>query len=89
MFEAKLAPADGAAAPRGFHLTASPLIELDGDRATAEVACAYIVPGPDGPPALHTYGHYRDVLTREHGSWRFLRRESHYDIPFHELAPSA
>jgi SnoaL-like domain len=63
------------------HVVANPVIELDVDRATAESNWLYIVRGEDGGPVLSKLGCYRDVLTREEGRWRFLRREAPTEIP--------
>jgi ketosteroid isomerase-like protein len=73
----------GAAPGDDFHVVANPLIELDPDdpdRARAEVTWLYVVKGEDGAPALAKLGHYDDVLVREAGQWRFLRREAPTDI---------
>ncbi len=40
----------------------------------------YVVKGDDGLPALCKLGHYDDLLIREAGRWRFLRREAPTDI---------
>jgi hypothetical protein len=66
-----------------FHVVINPLIELDPadrDRARAEVTWLYVVKGDDGLPALCKLGHYDDLLIREAGRWRFLRREAPTDI---------
>jgi uncharacterized protein (TIGR02246 family) len=63
------------------HLVANETIELEGDRATAEVTWVYIVRGDGDVPVLAKLGRYNDVLTREDGRWKFLRREAPTDIP--------
>jgi uncharacterized protein (TIGR02246 family) len=63
------------------HLVVNPLVHLDGDRATAHVTWAYIVRGPEDQPLLSKLGHYEDVLVRERGRWRFLRRSASTGIP--------
>jgi uncharacterized protein (TIGR02246 family) len=63
------------------HLVANDTIELDGDRATAEVTWVYILRGEGDVPVIAKLGHYNDVLTREDGRWKFLRREAPTDIP--------
>jgi uncharacterized protein (TIGR02246 family) len=63
------------------HLVANDTIELDGDRATADVSWVYIVRGEGDVPVLAKLGRYKDVLTREDGRWKFLRREAPTDIP--------
>jgi uncharacterized protein (TIGR02246 family) len=64
-----------------FHLAVNPTIHLEGDRATAEVTWVYVVRGEDDQPVLSKLGHYNDVLIREDGRWKFLRREAPMDIP--------
>ena len=63
------------------HIVANPTIEVDGDRATADSMWLYIVRGEDDQPVLSKIGSYHDVLTREDGRWRFLRREAPTIIP--------
>jgi uncharacterized protein (TIGR02246 family) len=63
------------------HLVVNPSVHLDGDRATTAVTWAYIVRGPDDQPLLSKLGHYEDVVVRERGRWRFLRRSASADIP--------
>jgi SnoaL-like domain len=63
------------------HIVANPTIDLDGDRATAESMWLYIVRGEGDVPVLSKVGSYHDVLTREDGRWRFLRREAPTGIP--------
>lgn len=63
------------------HLVLNPSVHLDGDRATTQVTWAYVVRGPKGQPVLSKLGHYDDVLVREHGRWRFLRRSASTDMP--------
>lgn len=63
------------------HLIVNPSIHLDGDRATAQVTWAYVVRGQRNQPVLSKLGHYDDVLVREHGRWKFLRRSASTDMP--------
>jgi SnoaL-like protein len=65
------------------HLVCNAVIDVDGDRATGESTWCYITSSQsDGEPVLAALGHYRDVLARVGGSWRFLRREVWRDTPF-------
>jgi uncharacterized protein (TIGR02246 family) len=64
-----------------FHLVANPVVELDGDRATAQVTWAYVVRGDGDRPRLLMLGHYDDVLRRDGGRWRFERRDARSDVP--------
>jgi uncharacterized protein (TIGR02246 family) len=63
------------------HLVANEIIDLDGDRGTATVTWVYILRDEGDVPQLAKIGHYADVLTREDGRWKFLRREAPTDIP--------
>lgn len=64
-----------------YHLITSPVIELDGDEATAEVMWTVIERGDDGTPRVMATGRHRDQLVRERGRWRFRRRAGYVDIP--------
>ena len=64
-----------------LHVALNEVIELDGDRATASSTWLYILRGEGDVPELAKIGHYEDVLTREDGTWKFLRREAPTDIP--------
>jgi hypothetical protein len=68
-------PGSGVKWTSDFHVFTSPIIKLEGDRATAWSRWLFISPGPDGRPVPMYGGHYNDVLVREDGVWRFLRRE--------------
>ena len=76
-------PGSGADGPRGgsVHLLANPVVDVDGDGATAEATWAFIVRGESDTPALRMLGRYRDVLRREGGTWKFVRRDARADIP--------
>jgi hypothetical protein len=41
----------------------------------------YLVRGAGDVPEVSKIGHYDDVVTREDGAWKFLRREAPMDIP--------
>lgn len=73
---------------RTLHLMCNPVIELDGDRATAESTWCYLTRTDADKPDLSLVGHYRDVLTRDNGRWRFLRREAFLDFPYEPLNTS-
>jgi hypothetical protein len=65
----------------GLHVIGSPRIELDGDRATAEVMWVVILRDDAGKPVVSSAGHHLDDLVREDGRWRFERRRGFMDIP--------
>lgn len=63
------------------HAAINDRIDLDGDRATATSTWVYLIRREDGEPEVSKVGRYNDVLTREDGAWKFLRREAPCDIP--------
>jgi 3-phenylpropionate/cinnamic acid dioxygenase small subunit len=89
MLEANLSPNPPAPGATSWHIVSNPTIELDGDRATAQVTWSLIRRGGDDEPVLTLLGHYDDVLAREHGRWRFKRRQAHIDIPHHPLSTTS
>lgn len=76
------APAPG---PTHFHLVGLPEVELDGERATADVPWALIVRGDGDVPELTLWGHYADELIKQDGRWRFARRVANTDVPHRPL----
>ena len=85
MLEANLSPNPPAPGATSWHIVSNPLIDLDGDRATASTTWALIRRGEGDAPALVLLGHYDDVLEREGGRWRFKRRRASIDIPDHPV----
>ena len=81
MLEANLSPNPPAPGATSWHIVSNPIVTLDGDRATAQVAWVLIRRGEDDQPTVAMLGHYDDVLAREHGRWRFKRRQANPDIP--------
>jgi uncharacterized protein (TIGR02246 family) len=63
------------------HVAVNEVIELDGDRATATSTWVYLIRGEGDVAEVSKIGHYEDVLTREDGHWKFLRRRAPMDIP--------
>ena len=60
--------------PRTRHVTANPIIEIDGD--TARVRSVYMVlqQAPESPMQAIISGRYHDTLRRIDGRWRFVER---------------
>jgi uncharacterized protein (TIGR02246 family) len=86
MLEANLSPNPPAPQATSWHIVSNPIIDLDGDRATASTTWTVIRRGAGDVPAVVLLGHYDDVLARENGRWRFKRRRAHMDIPDNPLA---
>lgn len=61
---------------RTQHFLGNMLIELDGDRATAETYCRayHEVDGADGPAEMEVGGRYLDLLERRGAEWRIAYR---------------
>ena len=65
-----------------LHIFTNEMIHLDGgDQATATTKWMFVMKGEANRPQPVYLGHYEDTLVRENGSWRFLRRVVHADIP--------
>ena len=58
---------------RGIHVTSDPVVDVEGDEATATSAYVYVRPG-DGGPVTAAAGRYRDRLVRVGGRWRIRER---------------
>ena len=70
----------GMGAPN-YHLFSNDMISVDGDQAKASTKWMFVVQGEASRPQLFYLGHYEDVLIRERGHWKFLRRMVYGDIP--------
>jgi hypothetical protein len=81
MLEERLAPNPPAPGPTSWHVVANPLIDLDGDSATASVTWALVRRSEGDVPEIALLGHYDDVLARDERRWKFKRRLAHIDIP--------
>jgi len=68
-----------------LHLVDNAVVDVVGDRATAESTWVYITRDFSDNPVLSLIGHYRDVLVRTENGWRFLRREAYLDFPHEAL----
>lgn len=71
------------------HLVGNPDIRIDGDTAASTVIWAYVTHDDEGFPLILQLGHYRDVLAREDGVWRFRRRDISRDLGFSPLEAPA
>ena len=64
--------ADGT--PRTRHVTANPIVDLDGDTATVRSVYTVLQQAPDSPLQTIISGRYYDTLRRINGRWRFVER---------------
>jgi 3-phenylpropionate/cinnamic acid dioxygenase small subunit len=60
---------------RGRHMVANTVVELAGDRASAESDFVFFRAGADGPLEAANSGRYLDEFARDDTEWRFTRRE--------------
>jgi uncharacterized protein (TIGR02246 family) len=81
MLEERLPSNPPPPGPTSRHVVSNPVIDVDGDTATASVTWALLRRGEGDEPELALLGHYDDVLAREDGRWRFKSRRAHIDIP--------
>ena len=64
-----------------FHLMTNIVIQVNGDRGTAQSKWTFFTRGPDKRPVATLSGHYDDTVIREDGRWKFLSRVALNDIP--------
>jgi hypothetical protein len=62
------------------HIISSPVIRLDGARATASVMWTMLSCSSDGRPAIGMVGHHEDIIVREDGVWKFQRLEGRVEL---------
>ena len=74
-------PVLSASKGSSVHLIGFPNVDLHGDAATSEVAWTVLVLDGDGSPRVSMYGHHRDDLVRQDGTWRIRRRRGYVDLP--------
>ncbi len=77
MLQQVMGPATGPSC----HVITNPIIEIDGDRASAHVITMYVKEGADGSPNTAQVGHLDHTFIRERDGWKFLRRGGGRDIP--------
>jgi uncharacterized protein (TIGR02246 family) len=77
-------PPPGYVNGESYHLVSNPQVEVDGDRATARSRHLLLMRGPKGEPTPALAGRYEDVLIREDGQWKILRRVDYPVMPTSE-----
>jgi hypothetical protein len=60
--------------PAAAHWSSNPVIDIDGDRATAETDMIVVKRGDDGRTKITLAARYRDRLARHEGRWLFTSR---------------
>jgi hypothetical protein len=83
---AELAACAATAAQRTVHVTADPLIEIDGDvaRQRSRIISCLRTPEGDRNEFVNT-GFYFDILHRTADGWRFHRRRAEVDLNTEEM----
>jgi hypothetical protein len=69
-----------AAMADSVHLLTDVSIQLHGDQATSHSRWTLVVRAGENRPVVSASGHYSDVLIREHGNWKFQKREIVADL---------
>jgi SnoaL-like domain len=69
---------------RGFHLLTNIVVHLHGDRATVWSRIVYMARNKSNELVPVMGGHYDDIVVREDGHWKFLRRVVMMEIPFQD-----
>jgi uncharacterized protein (TIGR02246 family) len=64
-----------------YHLVTNPMIDLDGDRATAEVLWLAVRSTAEDRLEVPMFGRHKDELIREDGRWKFLKRRGILNVP--------
>lgn len=75
----------GSDRDRTHHLVLNPVIDVEGDTATATSNWGYVTRGDDDAPVLLMLGRYVDRLRRTPDGWRFSRRVAYSDVPYIDL----
>jgi ketosteroid isomerase-like protein len=70
---------------RAHHLVMDPVIDVDGDSATAKSNWAFITRSETDAPVFLMLGTYYDELRRTPHGWRFSRRVAYSDVPYIDI----
>jgi hypothetical protein len=64
-----------------LHLFMNEIIDVNGNLANAVTKWIFVMQGDAKRPQMVYIGHYQDMLIRENGRWKFLKRQVISDIP--------
>ena len=70
---------------RTYHLVMNPVIDVDGDTATAKSNWAFVTRSETDAPVFAMLGTYYDELRRTADGWKFSRRVAYSDIPYIDI----
>jgi ketosteroid isomerase-like protein len=70
---------------RTHHMVMNPVVDVDGDTATALSNWGYVTRSETDAPVFEMLGHYVDELVRTSEGWKFHRREAYSDVPYISL----
>jgi ketosteroid isomerase-like protein len=70
---------------RAHHLVLNPVIDVDGDTATATSNWAFVTRSETDAPVFSMLGTYYDELRRTDDGWKFSRRVAYSDIPYIDI----
>jgi len=70
---------------RTHHIVLNPVIDVDGDTATATSNWGYVTRSDHDAPVLLMLGRYLDQLGRTADGWKFTRRVAYSDIPYIDI----
>jgi uncharacterized protein (TIGR02246 family) len=71
---------------RAHHLVLNPVIDVDGDTATARSTWAFVTRSDTDAPVFSMLGTYYDELRRTDDGWKFSRRVAYSDIPYLDIS---
>jgi ketosteroid isomerase-like protein len=70
---------------RTYHVVSNPVIDVDGDRATAYTNWTFVTRAGNDMPVWEMLGHYVDEIVRTPEGWKFKRRVAYRDMPYVSL----
>jgi len=78
------APEPGFVNKTSFHLITTPVVDVQGDTATARSRYMFFTASDEARPNALLAGRYEDEFVREDGAWKIRRRVTHGVIPWRD-----